>query len=295
MFGGSESRFRFFGRSNSSEPLGAHIYSDEEKTRRIESVLEQEQNHRTQTYGITLNQIPAGDLGAVSRVLEVGLNNRLFLFRDLFADNLKVFGMTMDEEHFEMAKAASKQHGVWVDVRKKDLMDGFPGGWQNMDLALDIYSASHYADSKQTMRSLASTLRPGGYIALVQGGGMDEGIAEYIRKTDQFENGPVATPRFRYDLEKDSAKVFIMQGESRAAAYADIAKLMKEDGFDVRGSSSDDLANAFRELAALVGENVVSSYDLLVANKLNYLKSLGIVDVKKYHTRDGAGVIGRKK
>lgn len=140
-------------------------------SQKIDSIVSRypDNKDRYTVYGIALAQIPEDELARAGRVIEVGMNDILFAFAELFPKETRFFGLTLHEEHQKAARAAARIACRSVDIRLQNLKDGIPEGWQNADLAIDIVGAAHHWDFDKTVQILAQSLRAGGYLLVVHG------------------------------------------------------------------------------------------------------------------------------
>lgn len=280
------------------EPRLVHIEDERQLEQALDAIVARfPGDHRILTYSTSLSQLPPSALSDSRRVLEVGMNDNLIKFREIFGRDVEFFGITLDESHSDAAKTLAMKKKVKADVRLRDIKDGLTEGFDNMDIAIDIFSASHYADTNETIKTLANSLRSGGHIIVVPGGLM-YGLGDYIGENPEDKN---FVPQFRYTRGKrPSIALRIDSTRDRETALQEaistIIKDLIENGYslpdDLQGK---DLIACFEDMATTLRVDTVTSYDLLDVNRHKVMESLGLTDIKKFATLEGDGWIGRKQ
>lgn len=264
------------------------ILTAEEIEGRLDAVLEANPNdHRTQTYAQVLYNLPEGTLSNARKILEVGMNNRLLLFREVLRPDIHLYGVTLEKDHAEAARRAGQQHGIKTNVTIHNVDSGLPRGFDQMDLILDIYSATHYAE-ENPLPKYVKALKPGGVVAVVPGGGFLRGMAEYAREHPENDGqGALPYVAFRYT-----------EGEG-AVAFAEIpviARMIRQLGYpSLRENPTDqEIMACIEDMAKRLGHKVVTNLDLDSVLRINEMEDLGLVDVRLFETADGTASVGKK-
>lgn len=262
----------------------APILTSDEIDRRLEGVLEANPNDsRTVTYAQVLHNLPEGTLPNAKRILEVGMNGRILLFSDVLRPDVKLYGITLDEEHAEAARQAGQQTGLKTNVKIHNMDAGLPQGFDQMDLVLDVYSATHYAE-RNPLPQYVDALKPGGVVAIVPGDGFLSGMADYARENPESHVVPIS---FRYT-----------EGEG-AVAYQDISAIATLIRSIAYPSLSEDptekeIMACIKDMARKLGHTVVTNLDLSSISRIREMEDLGLVDVKLFTTADGTASVGKK-
>lgn len=268
-----------------SEPK---ILSPQEIERRLNTVIEANpDDHRTLTYAQALYNLPDGTLSRARRILEIGMNNRLLLFRDVLRPDAELFGITLDNEHAEAARQAGRQSGFKTNVVIHNVDQGLPKGFDQMDLVLDIYSATHYA-KENPVPKYVKALRPDGVLVTLPGSGFLSGIADYVRDHPEADSKEAPRITFRY-IENE-----------QVLAYADIptiAAMLRNTAFPglKENPTDEEIIACMTEMATKLGYKVVTNLDLFRFETIHKLEAEGLVDIKLFQTPDGMGSVGRKQ
>jgi hypothetical protein len=258
-----------------------------EIAQRLNAVLALEpENHRMHTYARLLHSLPEGALQNSKRILEIGMNDNLLRFRDVFSPDIELFGITIDPDHASRARQAGRDHGVKTEVVICDIDNGLPKGFQDMDLVLDVYAASHYA-KESPLPKYVRALNRNGVLAYVPGSGFMEGYADHIRNHPERDDSAEPQVAFRYRV-----------GEP-IIAYVDIpriADLLRLTAFKTLkpDASEEEISNCIKEIAHKLGHQQVTNFDLVTMARISELESVGLSNIHKFSTLDGTGWIGKK-
>lgn len=247
-------------------------------------------DYRTNSYARALFQLPPADVAEVRRVFEIGMNERIFKFRDIFPRDVEYFGLTLSNEHLTNAQKAAKKNRVPLQILIRDIGNGFPQEWKDMDLAMDIYSSSHYSDPFVTINQFHKALKSGGYAVLIPGG-ID--YAEAARKDPEHTEPHV---QWFYKKETSDAVVVLSYGqESIKDALPDIAHWMRSAGFDIPETpTEEEIKGVMRKMSEDLGIDLVTNFDLFFMGFLNHMSKVRFTDIRKFQTPDGAGIVGKK-
>ncbi len=271
---------------NTEEQLGAIL--DSVMTRFPE-------NHRIGTYAQSLYRLSPQSLSGVRRILEVGMNDTLLRFRNIFPRDIELFGMTLDQEHAKAAREAARKQGVRANVVVRDIQTGLPPNWKDIDLAMDIFSASHYADTSATMRTLAASLRQGGHMIIVPGAMMMAGMADYVRNRPiEEQSSPQAA--FRYIQKDRLVTVNTGYGTSLTDAVKRTVADLQRNGYDLPDDpSEEELIVCLDDMCVQVEHDIVTNIDLMDVRFHKVLRQMGMIDITRFSTNDGEGWLAKKE
>lgn len=250
-----------------------------------------EQTHRYETYRSILAAIPSDVLQHAGEVVETGMNDSLFYFRDRFGRGTHFTGYTLEREHADAAQKISRRKKTRTDVHMRDIQEGLPKA--TADVVLDIYSATHYGESTDAVLTiLADAVKTGGYIAVVPGVGFIN-FGDYVRAYPED-----MSMRLLFTYKKDMLTgrwSGVIYGDDSKIAKQEVIERLREGGYTLPDNPSDaDLQNCMQDMAHVLNVDLVSDMDLLVMSYVNRLRARGFTDVKKMDTADGVGFVGRK-
>ncbi len=264
----------------------------------INSVLNKNTDPRLQTYGIALAQLPAEAIPNINSVLEVGMSGRLFRFRDIFSPTTKFFGMTTDQNHLQSAKNAGRAVEAEVEVVLRNLEKGIPTEWGKFGLAIDIFSASNYSSTTQTINLLSQALEPEGYIIVVPGDFFG-GAADLLReRRDQTLFHQV----FRYNqsaqqMQNLTVSVYpspTTNEQFQIKARAVLAEQLQYYGYDVNAETPmKDLKRCLDDMCRIVGQSEITNFDGLMVTLYKSIEKAGLRNIKRFLTGDGTGMIAQ--
>jgi hypothetical protein len=214
------------------------------------------------------------------------MNNRLLLFKDVLSPDVELFGITLNNEHAEAARQSGRQSGFKTNVVIHNVDQGLPKGFDQMDIVLDIFSATHYA-KEDPIPKYVEALSPDGVLVTVPGSGFFSGMADYVRNHPEADNKEAPKVTFRYIRDKE---VLTYVG------ITTIAKMLRDRAFPQlrENPTEEEIIGCIAEMADKLGHKVVTNLDLASFETIRKLEEAGLIDVKLFQTSDGMGSIGRK-
>lgn len=257
-------------------------------------VLESEPS-RFGAYATVIRGLGYEVLSHSARVMEVGMNNKLFLFRDVFPKDVQFFVVTREPFDYERAKSAAQRVGAQANIKLKDVDEGLPEGFDEMDLILDIFSASHYAKTNPIPKYV-DALKPGGYVGVVSGrsGFMDD-MANYVRNYPFEERGFVpADVVFRY---KKGGKFDIpINPENVDRNRRPIIDALKDVYPQLsKKSTMEEVTANLEDMVNRLGFDSISNYDLDRMMLIRSYERMGLTGVRLLNTKnDGVAVLAQK-
>ncbi len=264
----------------------------------LQIVQEGSSTERVRTYANVLREISPEEVTHARNIAEVGMNDTLFKFRSVFQNQVHFYGITMTPSHAVAAQTEAQQLNIPATIAVGDIQNGFPQDWPQMDLAFDIYSASHYLDVDTTAKALGNILRPNGYIALAIG---DDFVAtaDYVRTKLLTTREPLKTdpPVFVYRTnEPQSADVYPDQeNEDPRVTVIKRMQMLKYPGISM-ATTETELFAELANIANIVGESLITDFDVSYASRYKLLLLAGFENIKKFYTADGGiGFIAQKK
>ncbi|MDO8487120.1 MAG: class I SAM-dependent methyltransferase [Candidatus Curtissbacteria bacterium] len=243
-------------------------------------------NSRLGTYAQALYCLPEGTLNTCRRILEVGANGNLLKFRGIFRHDIELFGITLDPEHAQSAIESGEQNGIKTHVVIHNIDNGLPEGFTGMDLVLDIFSSTHYAE-EDPLPKLAHALKPGGVLAFVNGD-IFSGLGDFARKHPELDGRiDVMGAAFRHTVGEETFLYISIQ---------QLVVMLQETAYPnlPQNPTEKDIVACLDDIARIAGHPVVTNQDLGVVSKVKKLENLGLVDINHFGTNDGIAWVARK-
>jgi SAM-dependent methyltransferase len=223
------------------------------------------------------HQLPTDN---ITSILESGPSQTsISIIKDNFPNLNHYSGIDSNSDSIKNAKQSANKRGVNFDFHESSVEDFHAG--EQYDLALDVYSATHYGYPEKFNQVLVSHLKEGGIFASMPGGMSFPTKPEYhparVWLTYDSSTGEIIADGF--DDHNDTFR------------YINGLMRLKQDE---PIKTARDLKDYIRQAQDMLGKDSIDMHDLFSLGIALFHKKSGLSEVNVIPSGEGDIIIGRK-